>query len=182
MIECFVSGAESSAAALDIGEADEWPNHFIAWSKLATGVKLPIENGLLKASRSLFAPRIHKNHLPEVVLSESPLTAVGGDGFFDRARCRPAQAVVIIGGVESVIDRPNHSVGLMLEITSSAAPDVERLFFIGDAVAVGVGVNEEVVGVGFADDDPPFIESDEHSGEDEFINKDGMFVVDAIAL
>jgi hypothetical protein len=68
----------------------------------------------------------------------------------------------------------------VLHVATALSSFVDFYFFIGDAITIGIAVGPEVEGVGDADHDA-VVEGEDHAGEEEVIDEDGVLVVDAVA-
>ena len=182
MVQRLVLLAKAPAPALHIRQPDRRPHDLEARRELPRRIEAAIEDRLLKTPRPLLATRVHEKQLAEIVLAQPPLPAVPRDLLLHRARGRPAQAVVVVGRVEAVIERPDQPVRLMLEISPAPASDVKRLLFVRDAVAIRVGVDEEIVRVCLAHDDAPLVQRHEHPRQHELVDENRVLVIHAVAF
>jgi len=67
----------------------------------------------------------------------------------------------------------------VLEVAPARAAFVDGMFFITDAVVIGVAVEKDVVGVRLPDEDA-VVDGEEETGKRQVIRKDTMLVKDAV--
>ncbi len=182
VVERLVGGPKTIGAALHVCASHQRPHFLETRRKFALRAKSAVNDRHLKTQGSAFAARVHEKEFAVVVLTEAPLPAIIARGFFHDATRRPAQAKVVVRRVDAVVDRPEEATGLVLEIAAARTALPPELLFVRHAVAVAVSVNVEVECVGFANDDAPVIERQNHSWQQKFVGEDRVFIENAVAL
>ena len=139
---------------------------------------------VLEVHRATFAARIHEPRLPIVVRREAPLPAVRARRLAQEACRRPADAERVVGRVDPVVHVPEQTRLLVLDVRVAALADSgeDDFALVGDAVAVGVGQLDEIVGVGFAREDDAVLERQDHARRHEVVGEHGVLVVAAVAF
>ena len=119
--------------------------------------------------------------LPVVVLGHSPLSTVTGcflDGF---ALVIITETVIIISGVEAVIESPDESCWLVLHVSSAGATFIPDLFLISSTVSVCVTVAVDIVRMSLLNEDA-VIEWENDTREDHIIDKYPVLIHEPVAI
>lgn len=135
----------------------------------------------MEIERAFLAACVDDPELALIILRRAPLAAIAGNVVFDELAVLPAQAVVVHGGVDPVVERPGHAARLMLQIATARAALIHRLLFIAHPIAVGVFVEVDVIRVRLADQHA-IGHRQQQARQLELVGKDAMHVVFAIAL
>ena len=146
-------------------------------------VNAPYLDRLLKVHRPALAARVDEPHLAVVVHALAPLGAARRDGLPHDATRRPPEPERVVGRVDPVVEAQDEAALLVLHVAVAAAPDPreEHLPLVGDAVAVRVRVQDEVVRVRLVDEDP-LVERQEHPRQQQVIDEDRVPVEHAVVL
>ena len=95
---------------------------------------------------------------------------------------RPARAKRVVGAVHPVVQRPGQERFLALDVAEPAVAGVEQLLLVRDAVAIGVGVLPQLVGVRLLGQDDARPERRDEPREHEVVDEHGVLVVDAVVV
>ena len=171
-----------TGTTLVIGETDERPDLHEVSGELALDVIRAVKDRGLEMPEALLAAGIGPPDLALIVLGEAPLATAAGDTFLQGfLGAVPAQTIGVIGLVHPVIHGPDQTALLVLEIAALRSADEPGLLGIGDAVAVGVTVDEDVEGVGLVDEHA-VVERQDHARQDHLVAEEDVLVELAVAL
>ncbi len=123
-----------------------------------------------------------EHHLAVVVLRDAPLAAVRAGRLTQDAVRRPPDPHRVDGAVDPIVHAPDEAGFLVLDVEQAAEPGGEELFLVRDAVAVGVGVFPNLVGVRFLGENRVLAERCHEAGEHELVDEDVVRFVDAVAV
>ena len=154
MIQRFVLGPETSFAALHIRQAHQRPYLGIPIRKFTLGAERAVNNRLLKIQRPALAARIHEPRFSEIVLTDSPLSAIGAGGFLDHIRASGAETIGVVSRIHPVIQGEQQSIGLMFQISTARATGEPQRLLIRHAIAVRVAIQIDIARIRFTDQDP----------------------------
>ena len=172
----------TTGAALVVGQTDLGPDLHEVLGELRLDVVGSVKNRGLEMPQAFFATGVRPPDLALVVLSEAPLAAAVRDGFLEGfLGAVPAQAVRVIRLVHPVIHRPDQAALLVLEVAVLGTAHEPRLLGVGDAVAIGVAVDEDIKGVGLVDEHA-VVERQDHARQDHLVAEEDVLVELAIAL
>ena len=178
----FLVGQGPRRAALVIGEADERPDLHEVLRELALEVERAVEDRGLEVPEALLAAGVAPPDLTQVVLREAPLAAAVRDGLLERRlRTVPAQTIGIIGLVEVIVQGPDQAALLVLEVAALGSALEPELLGVGDALPLGVAVDEDVLRIGLVDEDA-IVEGEHHARQDELVAVDDVLVEATVAL
>ena len=182
VVEGIVLRTKPFLSALDVGNANEREDFAVVDGEFSSDVEGAIGDGLLEVEWAAFASGVDEPGFAVVILTEAPLTAVGG-GLFDMSEAVGivAEAVGVVGGVDPVVHGPDQAAGLVLHVAAAFAAFVPEGFGVGDAIAVGVTVPVNVERVGFVDE-RAVVQRQDHAREEQVVGKDGVLVHFAIAV
>ena len=181
MVERVVR-AQLPGSTLHVGHARDRPHGAVLANQFIGRVELPIDDVLLKVHGPGLVAGIDEPDFAPVVLREPPLAAVDGDGLLDRlAVGADAQAIVVVGGVQAIVQRPHQPIRLVLHVAAARAAGEPQRFLVGDAVTILVTVDVKIIGVRLADDDA-VIERQHDAREQQLVREHGVLVVDAVAV
>ena len=172
----------TTGTALVIGEADLRPDLHEVFGELRLDIVGSVKNRGLEMPEAFLAASIGPPDFTLVVLSEAPLAAAAGDAFLERLLGTvPAQAVRVIRLVHPVIHRPDQAALLVLEVSILGSAHEPRLLGVGDTIAIGVAVDEDIEGVGLVDEHA-VVERQDHARQDHLVAEEDVLVELAIAL
>jgi hypothetical protein len=156
---------------------------------LETGLPLIVREQRAVLDRNLevggpaLAGRIHQPDLPVVVHRHAPFGAGRARGLAQDAGRRPPETERVVRAVDPVVERPDEAALRLLHVPAPARADtgVEDLAPVGDAVAVRVHQQDDVIRVRLVGDDA-LVERQDHAREEQVVGEDGVAIVDAVFL
>lgn len=150
--------------------------------RLPGDVEAAVEDGLLEVLRPALGPT-GEPEFAVIILGHAPLAAVWWRGLLARrsARAVPAESVGVVAGVDPVIERPDETAGLVLEIAATRPAGGPEFLLIRHAVAIGIAMEMQVVGIRLRHEQGT-VERQDHARQHEPVDEDAVPVKNAVAL
>jgi hypothetical protein len=184
MIQHAERHAHPAHAALHVGDAGDWPHPVEICLELIGDAERAVMNRRLEIHGPALAAGIHKPGLAVIVHREPPLARVRSRRFPQHSRRRPTEAKRVIRAVDPVVESPDESALLVLEVAVAAKTDagVKHGLLVSHAVAVRVRVFDDVVRVRFIGEDAVVVEGKNHAGQDQLVDEHRALVELAVAF
>jgi hypothetical protein len=144
----------------------------------------PVVDRELEVHRSAFAARVHEPRFPVIVRGKSPLAAVRRGRLAQEPGRRPPDPERVVGRVDPVVQVPEQARLLVLDVGVATLADAGEHDFalVGDAVAVGVGQLQQIVGVGLAGENHAILQRQDHARRHQLVGEHSALVVPAVAF